>query len=100
LNFTFSDLVDLLQYLFDVLFESHVEHNISFVKDQGFQTCKVYVSSIDVIDNTTSGSNKDVHSSFQLVCLISDTDSSVDCNHFEFFNRVLELGDLSSDLKG
>src|SRR5690349_1916416 len=48
-------------YLVDILAETHVEHPVSFVKDQHLQTAEVDPPVFKMIDKSPGGSNNEIY---------------------------------------
>lgn len=71
-------LLDCLSDIFDILAESKVEHLVSLVKDGILELAEVEISTVHVINHTTTGAHKDVDTTSQLIRLVFDVGSSVD----------------------
>lgn len=93
-------LSHLSENFVDVLFEAEFEHLISFVKHQSLDTTEVDVSSVDVIENSTSRSNEEINSVPELSGLILNVDSSVDSHNSELAVEMFEFFDLFGNLNG
>lgn len=98
--FLVDDLTCLSQDLLNVLLETHVQHHISFVEHESFQLRKVNVFSLDVIENSTGGSDEQIDSTLELASLVLDTDSSVDGHDRKLCWIMLKLVAFFRDLNG
>jgi len=90
--------LDFMKNFVNILFEPKLEHLVSFVQNQRFQFTKLYVSSLDVVKNTSSGSHEDVNSLSKLIGLFVDRHSSIHCQHIVLSVVVLEIVEHSRDL--
>ena len=89
---------DIVQNLVDVLFETKLEHLISFIEHQGFEVLEVNISSFNVIENSSGGSDKDIDTVSELSDLFFDVDSAVHRHDLELVVVMLQLFDLSGYL--
>lgn len=87
-----------ITYLVDFLFEALLEHLVSFVENDGLQGREIDVSSLNVIEDTTTSANKEVDSTTQSSRLVLDVHATVDGKRVELVLVVLELLQLILDL--
>lgn len=74
--------------LLDILFETKVQHDISFIEDGIFKLTEVKIFPIHMVLNTTSGANKNIDTSAQLRCLTVDVNTSVYRKHVILIGTV------------
>lgn len=85
-------LLDLLENLIYVLFEAHVQHLVGLVEDQCLQLREISkVTSIQMIQYSSSRSNEDVDALSQSMCLIVDGGAAVDCDDGILIVMVFQL---------
>jgi len=82
---------DFIQNLVNVFLETKLEHLICFVENKGFKICKINVSSLNMIQNSTSGTNKDIDTTSELSDLFINIDSTIHSDNFEFIIIMLQL---------
>lgn len=87
--------LDRSQDLVDVLFETELEHLISFIQNHCFDLTEIYVASFNVVQHTASCTNKEIDTTSQLSGLIVDRHSTVDSECLKFRFSVLESLELS-----
>lgn len=90
--------LDLPENLVDVFLESELEHLVGFIEDDGLDAAEVNVSSLDVIQDTSSGSDEEVDSASELSGLVLDRHTTVDSESLVLVLRVLQSGEFSGDL--
>lgn len=78
--------------LVDILFKTKLEHHISLVKDKRLHLGEVDVSSLNVIKNSSSGSNKKIDSTSKLVSLVVNWNTTIHSHNSELLRCVLQLG--------
>ena len=89
----------LAQNFLNIFFEAKFEHNVSFIKDNTFKLWEVNITSLNMIQDSTSSSHKEIYSILKLMSLVLDTNPSIDCDDFELFRRMLHFGEFCRDLK-
>lgn len=91
-------LLDSVKNFVNIFFESELEHLISLVEHNRFDAAEVDVTSLDVIQDTSGGSDKEVDSTSELSGLVLDRHSTVDSEGTVFGLSVLESSKFSRDL--
>ena len=81
----------ILTYLVNFLFKSLLKHLVSLVKNHRLDVGEIDVSSLNVIQDSTTSSNEEVNSSSKSSCLVIDVDSSIYCQTLELILVVLQL---------
>ena len=76
----------LFENFLNVFFETKLEHDIGFIKDDGLDIRKVNVASFHVIKDTASGSNEQISPRFQSISLLLDADSTVNSDDSELLH--------------
>ena len=87
-----------MKNLINVFFESELKHLISFIEDNRFDAAEVDVTSLNVIQDTSGSSNKEVYSASKLSGLVFDRHSTVDSEGTIFGLSILESRKFSRDL--
>ena len=90
--------LDLPEDLVDIFLESKLEHLVGLIQDDGLDAAEVDVTSLDVIQDTASGSDEEVNSASELSGLVLDRHTTVDSESLVFVLRVLQSGEFSRDL--
>lgn len=85
--------------LFNIFFETEVEHLVGLIEDCGFKVGKVEISSLDVVLYTTCGAYKEINPAPQSIRLVVDGDSTVYSEHRIFAFIVLQSSNLFCNLK-
>ena len=91
-------LSDFVHKPFDVFLESHVHHLVCLIKDDSLDPIERDVSSLHMVQHSSSSSHEELNSSSELVCLGMDRDTSINGQNLVFLVVVLELLELRSDL--
>lgn len=86
--------------LVDFFFEALLEHLIGFVENDSLQGGEVDVASLNMIEYTTTGSNKEVHSAAQCSGLVVDVHTTVNGERVELVLVMLQLLELVLHLDG
>ena len=87
-----------MKNLVNVFFESELKHLISFIEDNRFDAAEVDVTSLNVIQDTSGSSDKEVYSTSKLSGLVFDRNSTVDSEGTIFGLSILESRKFSRDL--
>jgi hypothetical protein len=98
LELTSTLLLDSVKNFVNIFFESELEHLISLIEHNRFDAAEVNVASLDVIQDTSGGSDKEVDSTSELSGLVLDRHSTVDSEGTVFGLSVLESSKFSRDL--
>ena len=91
--------MSLAQNFLNIFFEAKFEHNVSFIKDNTFKLWEVNITSLNMIQDSTSSSHKEIYSILKLMSLVLDTNPSIDCDDFELFRGMLHFCEFCCDLK-
>jgi len=75
---------NVLQDSVHILFEAKLQHLVSLIENHRLDSFKIYISSLDVIQNSACCTNKDVNTLSQLSDLLINIDASINCNKSEF----------------
>lgn len=67
-----------ITYLVDFLFETLLEHLVSFVENDGLQGGEINVSSLDVVKDTSTSTNKEVDAAAQCPRLVFNVHAAID----------------------
>ena len=90
--------LDLPEDLVNIFLESKLEHLVGLIQDDGLDAAEVDVTSLDVIQDTASGSDEEVNSASELSGLVLDRHTTVDSESLVFVLRVLQSREFSRDL--
>ena len=83
----------------DVFFEAEIQHLISLIQDSVFQVREVKVLALDMVNDTAASTNENIDTTSQLVGLLVDVATSVDCEHIILAVVELECLQFFCDLK-
>ena len=99
-----DNISNCLENFVNILFEAQLEHLIGFIKNETLQTREVNVASLDVIEDSSCGSNKDIDTLSELSNLLVNINSTIYSHNFELIFIMLQFGhfrcDLESELSG
>lgn len=87
-------------YLVNFLFEALFEHLVCFVENHSLNVGEVKVSALDMVQDTSAGTHKKVNSATQLVSLVLNGNTTIDCERFEFAWVVLQTSQFVLNLQG
>lgn len=95
-----SFLFDCLHNSFNIFFESELQHLICLIQDYCLKMREIKVLSFHVIENSASSTYENVNTLAQLVSLLIDGDTTVDCEYVVFVFVMLKCVKFFCDLKG
>lgn len=84
----------------DVLLEAELEHLIGLIEHDTLEITEVNVAAVDVVEDTTGGTDEDVNTVTKLARLIVDADATINGQNFELVVVMLDLLELATDLQG
>ena len=87
-----------ITYLVNLLFEALLQHLIGLVKNDGLKCWKVDVTSLDVIKDSTTGTDEKVDTMSKGSCLVLNVNTTVDCQWLELIWMVLQLSQFILNL--
>jgi len=85
---------NVLQDSINILFEAKLQHLVSLIENHRLESFEIYISSLDVIQNSACCTNKDVNTLSQLSDLLINIDASINCNKSEFIFMMLQFEEL------
>ena len=100
LKFLEACTLDSVHNLFNVLFETKVEHLVSLIEDSIPESSEIEVTSLHMINHTTAGTDENVNTSSELVGLLFNIRATVYCKNIILTVVVLEGVEFFRDLEG
>lgn len=91
-------ILDCLHDFLYILLETHIQHLISFIEYYSLQLLKTDILSFNVVQDSSSGTNKELNSVLELPSLLLNWHTSVHCNYVVFSFRVSQLLEFIADL--
>ena len=90
----------MLQHPLDVLDESHAQHLVRLVEDEGLETLEIERTSLHVVHDASGSAHHDVDAALQVAKLSMVLGSSIDRKDAETFHALTETFDGLSHLNG
>lgn len=88
LRFYFSENI------INIFFETKFKHLICFIKHDSLQVSKINVTTLNMIKNTTSGSDENVHTISELACLVFNWHSTIHSEYIKFIWEMAQFSDF------
>lgn len=82
---------DSHQNFINILFEAHVEHGVGLIKNNALELIKFDVSPFDMVQDSAGGANENINSLSQLISLVVDVGTTIDCDDIKFFIMMLQI---------
>lgn len=98
LDIIFVYFSHFLKNMLYVLFKSEFQHNVGLVEDHWFEVRKVDIATFDMVLDSACCSYEKVNSSFESVCLILHTHSSIHSHYPKLIIVMFHFGEFICNL--
>lgn len=79
----------LFNDLFNIITESHIQHPVCFIKNEGLDIIKDEIMTVDEINASAGSADDNITSSSQFVFLVIDFSTSINSHCFIFIRFIL-----------